>query len=66
MCWKIKNCPLDAGKWCCGSRMDLILELLVFCPSYLYGSSKCNRLYHLKRKGEKQLYEKFGYKAKFK
>ncbi len=57
------DCPfLSANKKSCDVRLDLVRELLVFAPSFLSGASKCNRLYHLKRKGKKQLYEKYGYK----
>lgn len=56
------DCPfVSDDKKYCEVRLDLIRELLVFAPSFLSGASKCNRLYHLKRKGEKQLYERYGF-----
>lgn len=58
-----KDCPLKTRKGCSG-RIDFIKEILVFCPSYLDGFSKCNRLFYLKRKAEKQLYERFNFKVK--
>lgn len=57
------DCPfVSDNKKCCDLRLELVRELLVFAPTFLSGASKCNRLYHLKRKGEKQLYEMYGYK----
>lgn len=58
-----RECPfVSDNKKYCEVRLELVRELLVFAPSFLSGASNCNRLYHLKRKGEKQLYEKYGYK----
>ena len=49
-------------KGVCFVSLEYVREILVYCPVALKGASNCNRLYRVKRKGERQLYEKFGYK----
>lgn len=61
MC-KIGNCLFwDEKNGCCFASSHFVTELLIYAPSTLRGSSKCNRLYYLIRKAKKDLYEKYGY-----